>query len=757
MVRQGNLVSVLVKVLNVRLQNRNGAVFRGKVIKDDGEICDTYSELTARLQAGAVGTEVLAGQWWKLTGVIASRTFINASGFEMTEEQIEVASGHASLRLPSGRHVVDYLSRNPRFTGVGPVTAEHLWRRFQEKLFSVLDERDYQALIDVVGPAKAALLIQGWHEDGLSTTLQWLQSHGVGLAVGRSILSYFGADAVDKISENPYRLLSFSAGWKEVDQLATGHLGIAQDDPRRLAAAVEELVYRRFSAGDTFVTSSDLSAGLRALIKAGSQTSQLLNSAMEMAEGSGRLLFDSEGNAYSIGASILEDRVVDAIRSRLDLRSPACNVGRIVSAYEDREGLKLNAEQLDAIHLVADNHFCVITGGAGCGKTTALRVVCDVLENQGYVITQLALAGKAAKRMTESTGRPAATLASFIKKARELDDSSTADSRPIALVIDEASMVDLISFSTAVGHSAPTSKIVLIGDPHQLPPVGPGLILHCLNEIPTIPHVELKVAKRFGMDIANVANRIKDGSFPALNELQGSVQFIEISGTDMAQHAASLYLERPSDTVVLCATRAVALAINQRVQKELSTGSRQIQSWNLEFGQWEGLGLHEGDLLICTKNHWDIGIQNGSMGRLVSVADPVKNSCDLNHELGRVEWDDGITRSLTESLLASVELGYALTIHKSQGSQWKRVIVCLPMNKLSMRIERSLVYTAVTRAQSDIIIFGQHALVTQAVAERKSADRRRVGLPKRLNAVIHSESSGDRRMAAGQLLPTVRR
>ncbi|WP_428508714.1 AAA family ATPase [Roseateles sp.] len=753
MVIQDRLQSVLVKVLTVRVQNRHGVVFRGKVINEDGEVSDAYSELTARLQAGAIGTQVLAGQWWKLTGVIASRSFINAAGFEMTEEQMDVTPGNASLRLPSGRHVVDYLARNPRFTGIGPVTAEDLWEKFQDRLFSILDDGDYQALVDVVSPAKATLLVQGWQEEGLSTTLQWLQSHGVGLTIGRRILSYFGADAIDKISDNPYRLLSFSAGWNEVDQLATGHLGIAHDDPRRLSAAVEEVVYRRFSMGDTFVSRADLSMGLRTLVAAGKQTSQLLSSAIDMAESAGRLLFDLDGNAYSLGASILENRVVDAISSRLHLRSPACNVRGIMCAYEAREGLKLNAEQLEAVHLVADNHFCVITGGAGCGKTTALRVVCDVLEAQGYEVIQLALAGKAAKRMMESTGRPASTLASFIKKSRELDDSGLSRQCPVALVIDEASMVDLISFSTAVGHLNPDSKIVLIGDPHQLPPVGPGLILHCLTEISAIPHVQLKVAKRFGTVIADFATRIKGGDFPTLNEIQSPIQFTESSSSEMAKRAASLYLERPNETVVLCATRSVAQAINQRVQKALSIGSRPLQFWNFEFDQWEGLGFYEGDLLICTKNHWDIGIQNGSMGRLVSVADPVKHSSDPNLELGKVEWDDGITRSLTESLLASVELGYALTIHKSQGSQWGRVIVCLPMNKTSMRIERSLVYTAVTRAQSEVVILGNHALITQSVVERKSADRRRVGLPKRLNAILHPES-GDGPRAAGQPLST---
>ena len=717
--------SALVKVLSVRVQSRNGVIFRGQRITETGEIVDTHNELTVSLHARAVGVKVMTGQWWQIRGFVKSTTFINAGGFEMTEDQMQVEPGSATLTLPSGAHIVEYLIRNARFEGVGRATADRLWETFKEGLVDVLDGGDYQALADVVSPQKAAALIEGWQEEGLSKTLQWLQANGVGLAIGRRIVAYFGSEAVAKIGEQPYRLLSFAAHWDEVDSLAVKQLGVDPHDERRLAAAVEEVVYRQFSRGDTFVPRKDLVIGLRRLLEGEDHSKSVVEAAIEYCEKTGRLLFDGDGNAYSLGASILENRVVECIQIRSGLRSPACNVNGIIAAFEDSAGFPLNPEQRAAIHLVADNHFSVITGGAGCGKTTVLSAVCEVLESQGYEVVQLALAGKAVKRMMEATGRPAMTLASFINKLMRSNENGDLDpSVPVAILIDEASMVDLISFSTLARLIRDQVKIALIGDPHQLPPVGPGLVLHCLTAAQSIPHVELKDSNRFGSEIAHIANGIRDGRLPSLAG-NGSVTLIEVRDDQIPECAAKLYLDQPTDSVVLSSTRSVAAAINQRVQEALAGGRREVRVWNEEFDCWEAAGLREGDVVICTRNHWDLGIQNGSMGRVSSV------ETGADDAMGEIEWDDGVVRVFDVGLLDSLKLGYALTVHKSQGSQWGRVVVCLPSS--SRMVDRSLIYTAITRAQRQVVLLGQAEHLAEVIGQRKAADRRRVGLPKRLS------------------------
>jgi exodeoxyribonuclease V alpha subunit len=720
---------LLLRVLSVRVQNRNGAIFRGQVIGESGEILDTHREVVARIHSKGLGIKVQAGQWWQVKGQVGRRTFVNPGGFEVVEDQIEIRPGEATMKMPSGMHIIDYLARNPRFEGIGQVTAQRLWETFNSALVDILDQGDYQALADVVSPAKARVLIEGWRDEGFSQTLQWLQMHGVGLAIGRRALGYFGVQAVEKINENPYRLLSFAARWEEVDELARRSLGIEADDPRRLTAAVEEVVYRRFSKGDTFVPLKDLLAGFKKLLDGEPHLIDVMEVAITHCERTGRLLFDSQGNAYSLGACVLENTVVDCIGSRIDPISPACDVDAIIEACEKREGFPLNNEQRAAVHLVADHHFAVITGGAGCGKTTVLKAVCEVLENQGYRIVQTALAGKAAKRMQESTGRPASTLASFIKKLNE--DPTGGLSAGAAVLIDEASMVDLLSFSALARKLDDQVKMVLIGDPNQLPPVGPGLILHCLTT-GIVPHVELKVPNRFGSEIAGVANAIRDGRMPALHDVK-VVRLFDPGDVRIATAARDLYLQDPGDTVVLCATRALAATVNQMVQEALAAGRKEVMVWNPEYECLEATGFKEGDLLICTQNHWEIGIQNGSMGRLLST--------EVGGEhLGEIEWDDGQVLPFDAGFLDSLKLGYALTIHKSQGSQWKRVVVCLPSN--GRMIDRSLVYTAVTRAQEEIVLLGNELALRKQIKQRKIADRRHVALPRRLTAAgLHRNPS----------------
>jgi len=713
---------VTVEVLRVRVQNRNGVIFRGRKVTDHGQLRDAYEEVTVRIHGNGVAVKVVEGQWWQLRGIASSRTFINAGGFEMTEVHIEVKRGDAGLVQPSGAHIEQYLRR---FHGIGPETSKLLWKTFGERLVEVLDSGDYQALADVVSAQKAVTLVQGWREEGLSKTLQWLQANNVGLRIGRRVINYFGAEAVEKIQENPYRLLSFSAGWDEVDGLATGELGVDLKDERRLAAAVEEVVYSRFTKGDTFVPRRLLIAGLKRLLEANRQSDEVIQAAIENCESAGRLLFDLSGNAYSIGASILEDRVVNAIVQRSNIISPACDVESIITTFEGREGFGLEPEQRAAIHLVADHHFSVITGGAGCGKTTVLKAVCEVLEAQGYKVIQIALAGKAVKRMMESTGRKAFTVASFLKKLKDSELTGEFDaSVPSAVLIDEASMVDLISFAAIARALRDEVKIALVGDPHQLPPVGPGLVLHTLPGTPGIAHVELKAPRRFDSAMAEVANFIKEGVLPTIDG-NPNVQWIEAQDDDIAALASSLLLTSPDDAIVLTTTRALARTINQIVQESMTRGKREIMLWNDEFECLEATGLREGDAVICTANHWDLGIQNGSMGTVLNVADD-----EQERSLGEVKWDDGVIRPISEDLLDDLELGWALTVHKSQGSQWRRVLVCLPTS--SRLVDRSAIYTAVTRVRSQVLILGQRSHLEKVVAEKKAADRRHVGLPKRL-------------------------
>jgi len=320
--------------------------------------------------------------------------------------------------------------------------------------------------------------------------------------------------------------------------------------------------------------------------------------------------------------------------------------------------------------------------------------------------------------MMDATGRKAQTIASYIKTQNEEQMQLEGDSKR-ALVIDEASMVDVISFAAVARSFTNTSKLIITGDPHQLPPVGPGLVLHMLNA-GLVPHIELEVGNRFGTEIAKVANSVRDGVLPDLAG-NSSVRLIEPrTPDDCANIATSLFMLDPSDTIVLCGTKPETYAINQQVQQRTTWTNTPVTIWNHQYDTRQDLGFRLNDPVICVRNRWDLGLQNGSIGRIVGI-----DKMDQDDVTGTIAWDDGEERAFDLELLDDLRLAYALTVHKSQGSQWRRVIVVLNEGPL---LDRSFVYTAITRAQKEVTLIGQRSAIERTIKQPKAADRRHVAL-----------------------------
>lgn len=728
--------SLYVRVAAVRVQNKFGAIFFGHRVNPDGEICDVDEDVTVNLQQNAVGVRLCEGQRWRVTGRVALRSVLTVTGFKRVERTVFVSVGGASLVRSSGSQIRDYLRRHPDLVGVGLVTANRLWDHFGEHIYDVLDDGNIEALRTVVSPEKAALIVEVWAREGVSQTIQFLASFEIPPVVGRRVVEVHGTSAMDVLRSNPYRLLSYSSTWKEVDKVAES-LGIPSDDGRRLSAACEAVLFSQFSAGHTFVPGEEMRARLAQLLVSREPGAPRLGElALRLASETGRVLLDSAENFYSLGACFLEMQAAERIQRMIRCAAETFDADAFVGKYEAREklGFKLNERQREAVGLVATQHFAVITGGAGCGKTTVLRVVCEMLESQGFSVTQLALSGKAVKRMSEASGRTAVTIASFLKR-RTSEGSGDEGGSPAlgtkdAFIIDEASMVDIISFAAIMRVADDDAKIVLIGDPNQLPPVGPGLVLHVLTG-GAAPHVQLEVSNRFGSQIAAFANAIRDGFFPRVDKTNPSVQLLEPDATqDYALCAADLYLQDPSDAIVLCHSRSLAARINALIQAQLTEGNKPLVVWNHQYDARQDLRFREKDFVICTKNLWEAGLQNGSIGQIVSIDDS-----DLDSVSGVIAWDDGEGRPFNLDLIEHLELAYALTIHKSQGSQWRRVILCIPSARMA---DRSLIYTGVTRATEAVIVVGRRDKLEAVVCQPKAADRRRVALHKWLHAMAAS-------------------
>lgn len=730
------MITQLLRVVSVRSPNRGGrggCIFSGKAIDVQGSATDAKAYLVVRAAPLVVaGVEVQPGQWWTVAGKLTERP-IEVNGFRIVEQQIEASS--ATLERPSGEHLVAFMAENPAFVGIGSVKARKLWDGYGDGVYEVLDRGAVADLEPILGIRSARAVVEAWSLYGNSRNIQWLQELGLPVSLGRKLIEFFKNDVADRISEDPYRLLSFCATWNQVDALAKNHFDIAEDDPRRLQGAVEEACYRIFSDGHTTVLSKVLMRRLQQVLGAQTKTfqwRQLVNVALSEGFTNGSYIVGHHG-IRPFGPMVMERTVAKAIATRLKSATPAIsskeNVDRVLNAFEDREDIELNDEQRAAVYAAGSNAFACIVGAAGVGKTTVLKALYEVYGSVGIPVVQIALAGRAAKRMQEATDRPASTIASWLKDAHTKDLSG-----PMVIVVDEASMVDVIGMCQICNVLPDHARMVLVGDPAQLMPVGPGLILHKLAGLPGVPTVELKVVKRHGNAIAEAANSIRNGRWPELySDRKSPISFTQCAESDIAQTVVDLYLEAPNSTQVLSSRRSGpdgTHCLNAALQFASTSGAQPLLVWNEGQDRSEATGISLGDTVLCTRNLWNHGITNGSIGKLVEILDqPTPGSGDEcapdDYTLGWIEWDDGVCRALKESMLDDIILGYSITTHKAQGSQWHRIIVPVTANR---NLDRTMLYTAVTRAQQQVILVGDFEAAKLAAISPPRAQSREVCL-----------------------------
>ena len=729
-------VELTIRVTGIRSQNPvgyGGCIFTGVIVDRSGTVVDAAAYVVVRAPGSVIrAVRVDRGQWWTVKGPMHSRQTV-VDGFAMREHQVEAEV--ATLARPSGEQVVRFLADNPAFEGIGAVKARKLWDSFGPELYKHLDSANASQLSTVLAPELATRLVDAWSVHGQSSVLQWLQTRGIGAAVGKKLLAFYGSDAQTKIEENPYRLLSFAGSWRKVDELARTELGIARDDSRRLVGAVEEACYRMFNSGHTTMLSAQLADKLGPMLgkpPPGTLWRDQVSRALTAGLQNGTFVRAHHG-VQPLGAAVMERQIADAVAKRLAKGFvpllPRSDIEQLLDLVQAEDDIRLNEEQRAALDTAVGYEFVCITGGAGVGKTTVLKALYRLLDHAHVRVIQLALAGRAAKRMTEATGRPASTIAGFMKNLR--DDSLDG---PTAIVVDESSMVDVISMSQLCARLPDHVRLVLVGDPHQLMPVGPGLVLHVLSRAAGVPVVELKTVKRYGGSIATAASDIRGGRWPDLGEDEtAEVAFLPCPPQLIGATVTELLNLDREGSQVLCAVRnsqAGTKAINALCQERFTAGATEVTVWNEEFEQYVRVGLRCGDPVLCTRNMWPLGLQNGSLGVISEVEAPPRVIRGDDGEvvasvLAWVEWDDGERRPLTAEMLENLEFGYAITVHKAQGSQWRRIIVPISSSRL---LDRTLLYTAVTRAQKQVLLVGDIDAAKAAVKAPPRATERNVGL-----------------------------
>lgn len=698
-------MEVTVLVGQVWLGRWGGAAFSGR---------DAKGVLHRVLGAGKVlSRPPRVGESWRVAGPVKHHPTYGP--------QIEATM--AMPVTPEGEHLRHFLAKSKAFQGVGETRAKQLWERYGQDLVTVLDAQDRDALCEVLKEDLVDSLLKAWEESrSEARVIQWLDRHGFPLRLAAKVVKIWGAIAPVKIQENPYRMLAV-AGWDQVDRAA--HLiGFPQDAEARQIAAVEAVCYRSMADKHTIIKEGELLLGVCRLLKVGRDGAER---ALELAERDQAVVRLGEDRIQALGPHVMETYLQDRLAAmvtaehvppgHLFWRAPGdAEVDGLLAEFQAENSLKLTDEQKQAVWMALTQRVGMILGGAGTGKTTVLKAIMWSVEKLQGTVHAVALAGRAAIRMTEATGRPARTIAGFLG-AMERGDLELGGSDLV--VVDEASMVDLPLAYSLMRAIPEDARLLMVGDPYQLPPIGMGLVFSVYAEDDRVPKVELMQVHRQAAKtgIPTIAKEIRHGVLPNLKSqsatsslrCQSGISFLPCTDVEAQAQVIELVSELggPGEVQILSPIKngpAGIKAINAALHHLRAVGR----------DQWQGYAVD--DPVIWLENDYDRKIWNGTLG-VVEAAGPTSLS---------ILWD-GHDKPMEMGLsdLGSLDLAYAISVHKAQGSQFRRVIVPVFTSRL---LDRTLIYTALTRATEQVVFLGDADALKLAVEAPPAPHRRKHGL-----------------------------
>ncbi len=618
--------------------------------------------------------------------------------------------------------IVGFLSRHPAFhgLGIGKAKAARLWAKLGRRLPVALAGGDITALSTVLPEHIAAKLVDAWRSVmDEANVIAFLDQHGFDLRLANKLRAVWPEGTIAKLHDNPYRMLAF-ANWERVDRVAR-LLGVTEDDPRRHVAAVEAFLYHRLDAKHTLTPRTTLLDGVRSQLRA--RCLDEADAAVEQARNANAIAVTS-GGYQPLGAAAMEKIVADRLREiaggapgsarNLFSRNLASIVSETIAAYESATRLKLNAGQRDAVRIAVHQPLSILTGGAGTGKTTVLQVIHRVAEQVAVPVLQMALSGRAAQRMREATSRSASTIAAFLRMTERR--AVNAESEPL-VIIDEASMLDLPLMYSIVRAMPARARLLLAGDPYQLPPIGFGLVFHVLAASQTVPRIELVEVHRQAQTsgIPQSAHQVRYGVVPPLATFAGvhtGVSFVDASNENVIERMLSVRAEWRGcrDVQILGVTKRGASGtrnVNATLHARASVGRRRLDRWDLA----------EGDPIIYMANDYQKELWNGSLGWIEKIV-------GSNGRQSLLCCLDGDRHEVPEEDFHRLELAYAITVHKAQGSQFNRVIVPVFESRL---LDRTLIYTAMTRGVEQVVFIGDRRAFEAAVAAPPRSHERQVG------------------------------
>lgn len=653
--------------------------------------------------------------------------------------------------------------------GVGAALAARIVKKFGTDTFRIMEEEPIR-LVEVKGISDRIareISAQVQEKKDLREAFLFLQKYGISNTLAVKIYNTYQDEIYRILKENPYRLAEDidGVGFKIADEIAA-KIGIRSDSDYRIRSGILYTLNQAVAEGHMYLPETILPTRASELLGVASEhiLPQIANLAMDRKLVIRKKENEEEKQIFAASyyyaelncARMLHDLNIPMYDSRDLLPSEEEKIRSQIEKITTEEGLELDEFQEQAVLECVKNGVFILTGGPGTGKTTTINTIIRYFEKERLDIFLAAPTGRAAKRMTETTGYEARTIHRMLElngsfaeegKRAKFERNEENPLNADVIIIDEMSMVDILLFQSLLRAIMPGTRLVLVGDVDQLPSVGPGQVLRDILAADVFPQVRLQNVFRQAResDIIVNAHKINRGEKPLFDNKSRDFFFLERSDFNVIyKHMIQLITEKlpryvkadPYDIQVLTPMRKGNLGVetlNRILQQYLNPPAKEKKEH--EFG---GMVLREGDKVIQTKNNYEIqweivsrygipidkglGVFNGDLGKVLEINETLQNVL--------VEFDDNRRVTYPFVQVEELELAYALTIHKSQGSEYEAVIMPL-LSGPRMLFNRNLLYTGVTRAKSCVTILGSRQTLEEMI-DNASVNLRYTALTERI-------------------------
>lgn len=661
-------------------------------------------------------------------------------------------------KAPEDEEAIERYLGSGAIKGIGLAMAARIVRRFKEDTFRIIEEEPERlAEIKGISERKAMEIANQVNEKrDLRQAMIFLQQYGITMNLAVKVYQAYGQEVYGIIKENPYRLADDidGVGFRTADEIAV-RVGIRMDSDFRIRSGILYILLQASGEGHTYLPEGELTRRVEKLLLV--ETEQIEKQYMDLAIERKIILKQPEGEQtqiYAAGFYYMEANAAAMLKQlNVNYDVPDIEIEHRIRSIEKNTDMVLDEHQVTAVKEAVRNGLLIITGGPGTGKTTTINTIIKYFELEGMDIFLAAPTGRAAKRMSETTGFEARTVHRMLELNGGMDGNAgfeRNEQNPLetdVIIVDEVSMVDITLMHSLLKAIAVGTRLILVGDINQLPSVGPGSVLRDIIESNACNVVMLtKIFRQASTsDIIVNAHKINQGEAVTLDNKSMDFFFLKRYDADVIINVVLQLIKQklpkfvdatPYDIQVLTPMRKGLLGVdrlNGILQKYLNPPMK--HKMEKEHGD---IIFREGDKVMQIRNNyqlaWEIrtkfglsvdkglGVFNGDMGTIREINDFA--------ETVTVEFDEGRVVEYSYKLLDELELAYAITIHKSQGSEYPAVVIPL-LSGPAMLMNRNLIYTAVTRARKCVTLVGNDSTFAEMI-RNTSQQKRYSGLRERL-------------------------